>query len=73
MITLTLLTILYFLPTIVAANRGHGVIGIFLLNFFFGWTGLGWLGLMLWALLSQPRCYCVPVPVFHPYYGWRRY
>ena len=70
MITLTLI---YFLPTIVALVRGHGVAGVLVLNLFFGWTGIGWFALMLWALLSRP-CFCVvPGPVFHPYWGWRRY
>ena len=54
MISLLLLFALYFLPTIVASHRGHGVFGIFLLNLFFGWTGIGWLAMLLWALLSAP-------------------
>jgi len=71
MFTLILLTLIYFLPTIVAANRGHGIAGILLLNFFLGWTGIGWLVLLLWALISRPRFYCIPV--YNPYYGWRRF
>lgn len=70
MITLSLI---YFLPTIVALLRGHRLGGILVLNFFFGWTGIGWLALMLWALLSRPCVYVVPGPVFYPYSGWRRY
>jgi len=73
MVTLTVLTLLYFLPTIVAAHRGHGVAGILVLNFLFGWTVIGWIGLMLWALLSRPLLYVVAVPPCHPYWGWRRY
>jgi hypothetical protein len=73
MITLAALTLLYFLPTILAAHRGHGVAGIFILNLFFGWTCIGWLALLLWALVSRPPYYCAPTPVYHPYYGWRRY
>ncbi len=71
MITLTVLTLIYFLPAIVASSRGHGSGGILVLNFLFGWTGVGWFALLLWALLSRPPYCCVPV--FHPYYGWRRY
>jgi hypothetical protein len=72
MIHLALLALLYFLPTIIAANRGHHVAGILLLNFFFGWTGIGWIIMLLWALLSAPPYYYV-----HPYYSyppdyWRR-
>ena len=55
MITLFLLCALYFLPTIVASHRGHAVGGILLLNLFFGWTGIGWAALLLYALLSAPR------------------
>jgi hypothetical protein len=72
MITLTILTLLYFLPTIVAANRGHGIIGILLLNLFFGWTGIVWFALLLWALLSAPRYIFVPAPPCYPYPGWHR-
>jgi hypothetical protein len=59
MITMLVLAALYFLPTIIRAHRGYGAIGMFLLNFFFGWTGIGWLFLLMWALLSRPRwVYC---------------
>ena len=69
MIHLTILVLLYFLPTILASNRGHHTTGILLLNFFLGWTVIGWFVLLLWALLSSPPYYC-----YHPYYGyWRRY
>lgn len=71
MIAFTALTLLYFLPTIIASHRGHGTGGMLVLNFLFGWTGIGWLALLLWALVSRPPCYCAPV--YHPYYGWRRY
>jgi hypothetical protein len=72
MITLSVLALIYFLPTIVAANRGHDVAGVLLLNLFFGWTGIGWLAMMLWALLSAPRYYLAPAPQYYPYAGWRR-
>jgi hypothetical protein len=55
MITLLLLFVLYFLPTIVASHRAHAVGGILLLNLFFGWTGIGWAALLLYELLSAPR------------------
>jgi hypothetical protein len=69
MIHLAILAFLYFLPTIVASNRGHCVTGILLLNLFLGWTGIGWVVLLLWALLSTPPCYRYH-PYYHPYY-WR--
>ena len=72
MIHLAILVLLYFQPTIVASNRGHNVAGILLLNFFLGWTVIGWILMMLWALLSDP-----PYRVYYPagYYPpdyWRR-
>lgn len=33
----------YFVPTIVAAARARGTLGVFLLNLLLGWTFLGWL------------------------------
>jgi hypothetical protein len=69
MITLSVLTLLYFLPTIIAANRGHNITGILLLNLFFGWTGIGWLAMMLWAFLSAPRYVFVP---YGAYSCWHR-
>lgn len=65
MITLTVLTLLYFLPTLVAAHRGHPTGVILLLNLFFGWTGIGWLALMLWALLAPPPYYLIGRPVYY--------
>jgi hypothetical protein len=70
MIHLSVLALLYFLPTVIAANRGHHVTGILLLNLFLGWTGIGWIVMLLWALLSDP-----PYWAYHPYYRanyWRR-
>ena len=69
MIFLTILAFLYFLPTIVAANRGHEVTPVLLINLFFGWTGIGWIAMLLWALLSCPPYYRHPY-YSHPYY-WR--
>lgn len=66
-----LLTLLYFLPTIVATQRGHRAGGIIVLNLLLGWTGIGWLVLTVWALASRPPWYYDPA--FHPGYGLRRY
>ena len=73
MVTLTVLMLLYFLPTLIASQRGHAVGGILIINLFFGWTGIGWFALMLWALLSPPPCYVLMRPVYLPYGSWRRY
>jgi len=49
--------LLYFLPTIVAFLRGHqSRAGILLVNFFLGWSGLGWIIALIWAL-SPVRYY----------------
>jgi len=45
---------LYFLPTIIAANRGHSNTGaIFVLNLLAGWTFLGWVLSLVWACTSD--------------------
>jgi len=72
MITLSVLALLYFLPTVIAANRGHHITGVLLLNLLFGWTGIAWFALLLWALLSTPRYVLVAPSTYVPYYHWRR-
>ncbi len=43
--------ILYFLPSFIAFSRSHpNRWPIFLINMFFGSTGIGWLGALIWAL-----------------------
>jgi hypothetical protein len=64
MIHLAVVTLIYFLPTIIASHRGHRVGGIAVLNFFIGWTGIGWLALMVWAIVSRP-----PYSYASPYYA----
>ena len=45
---------LYFLPTIVATSRKNPNTGpIFALNLLLGWTFIGWLGALIWALSSR--------------------
>jgi len=42
--------LLYFLPAIVAFYRRHHNRGaIFVLNFFLGWSGLGWIIALIWS------------------------
>ncbi len=51
--TLILLAVLmYFLPTIIGHNKRHAA-GIFLVNFFLGWTVIGWFAALIWALSSE--------------------
>lgn len=43
--------VLYWLPTIVAvARHTNSALGIAVLNLVFGWTGIGWILAMIWAL-----------------------
>jgi len=56
--------VLYFLPTFLAASRHHpSVLGIFQLNFFLGWSVIGWVIALVWAV-SRP-----PVVVVNTGYG----
>jgi hypothetical protein len=58
LIFLILMILGYFLPTIIARTRGHpnsAPIGI--INFFFGWTFLGWFIALVWSATAiRPRC-----------------
>ncbi len=47
----TMMLMLYFLPVLIAAVRHatHGW-GIVVLNLFLGWTMLGWLIALIWAV-----------------------
>jgi hypothetical protein len=42
----------YFLPTIIGRNKKSSA-GIFALNFFLGWTVIGWIIALVWALSSE--------------------
>ena len=75
MIFFSLLVALYFLPTFIAAHRGHPVGAILLLNILLGWTGVGWFALVLFALLALPR-YRFYTPLVVPgsrYAAWERF
>ncbi len=43
--------VLYFLPSIVALGRSkRDTAAIFVLNLFLGWTAIGWVIALVWAL-----------------------
>ena len=45
---------LYFLPTIIAANRKKtNTVSIFVLNLFLGWSLVGWVVSLVWALAQD--------------------
>ncbi len=52
----------YFLPTILAAFRCHpNALAIFLVDLLLGWTFLGWIGALIWALIiPQPAAAASP-------------
>ena len=42
--------VLYFLPSIIAlARTKRDTLAIFLLNFFLGWSVIGWIVALVWA------------------------
>lgn len=43
-------SVMYFLPTIIAAIRSkRDLLAIFLLNLFLGWSVIGWFVALVWA------------------------
>jgi len=47
---------IYFLPTIIAAVRQtRSILGIVLLNIFGGWTFIGWIIALVWALVGEAK------------------
>ena len=46
---------MYWLPTLIGMVRGlPSVLGIAAFNFFLGWTGIGWIMALVWALAASP-------------------
>lgn len=47
---------LYFLPTYLAyKHEHHNTVAIFALNLLLGWTVLGWIAALVWALTRPPN------------------
>jgi hypothetical protein len=45
----------YFLPSVIASSRKTGHQGmIFFINAVFGWTVLGWVAALIWAVVEKP-------------------
>lgn len=54
---------IYLIPTIIAVNDNHPRRGVlFALNLLLGWTLIGWLGALVWAV-SNPGTMEPPKPV----------
>lgn len=56
-VAIAALALVYFVPTIVAARREHGDLWpILIINVLTGWTIIGWLTAMVWAMSPEmPR------------------
>ncbi|MBE8158439.1 MAG: superinfection immunity protein [Betaproteobacteria bacterium] len=52
-ILLIILAIVYFIPSLIGNEKQHAA-GIFVVNLFLGWTLLGWVVALAWAL-SSPK------------------
>jgi uncharacterized membrane protein len=61
---------LYFLPTIIASGRHlHERGGIAMLNVFLGWTFIGWVIALIWAITAPAPYYVyvqLPGPPYYP-------
>jgi hypothetical protein len=73
LILLSPLLLLYFVPAIVALTRSRQVGVVLVLNVFFGWTLLGWVGALAIAVSSppQPRILVQPPFSYQPYQSSR--
>jgi hypothetical protein len=56
---------LYFLPAFLARNKPNFT-AILLLNLFAGWTFIGWIIALVWALSAQPQREAAAPPVTAP-------
>jgi hypothetical protein len=54
---------IYFLPALIAGKKRNAT-AILWLNILLGWTFLGWVGALIWALKNDPE------PPAAPYYGF---
>ena len=53
---LSVCVFVYFIPFGIAYSRRHkNTRLIFLLNFMFGWTGLGWIVLLAWSIKGKNK------------------
>jgi hypothetical protein len=46
----------YLFPTLISkVKNSKNALAIFTLNFFLGWTAIGWLAALIWACTSKPK------------------
>lgn len=54
-VVFALIVVFYLLPTIISATRSTDHQGmIFWINILFGWTVLGWVAALIWAIVEKP-------------------
>jgi hypothetical protein len=53
--------LLYFLPSLIARDK-KDFMGIFLVNFFLGWTLIGWVVALIWACAADRPAYLQYAP-----------
>jgi Ca2+/Na+ antiporter len=56
-VLLLVILVIYFMPSIVAKGKEkRNLTGIVLLNLFLGWTFIGWVAALVWAVtVDQPN------------------
>jgi hypothetical protein len=58
--------LLYFLPTIIACcNRHRSSVGIILVNFFLGWTLIGWICCFIWSVVTPHAPVAQPIIIYN--------
>jgi len=53
LLILALILVVYFLPTLIAGTGHPHRFAIFLINLFFGWTLVIWVGCIVWAVVQR--------------------
>ena len=53
---LLIIVCIYFVPSIIATSRDHrNVWGVFVLNLTLGWTWIGWVAALIWAIHNDAK------------------
>jgi hypothetical protein len=69
MIHCVFLLALYFLPALIAGSRHvEGRTAITLVNLFLGWTFVGWIVALIWAIVAPTPYIAYVHPPYPPYY-----
>jgi len=51
----SILAAIYLIPTMLAGLKTHRqYYGVLAINLFLGWTFIGWIGALVWALVTKP-------------------